>query len=104
MWAEIKALFLGVSKDPQIVAGFRTLILYAIPALVALLTAWAATITDPRYYALVMAALSFMRLVEGAIDRYFKARQNDPRPTPPAGASDPAQLRDLVDQPPRGID
>lgn len=101
MWDTLRQIFLGVSRRPAVVAATRALLLYLIP----LGVLWAIGYLNslgPAYYGLTTLLSPLIRLVgEGLLDEIKKATQNDPRPIPPAGASEPGDLRDLASVPPR---
>jgi len=93
MWQKIKALFVGVGHDPQFVAAFRQFVLYVIPVVVTLGYGYAEQITNPVYYGLAMAFLTFVRSIEGVLDRVWKRDQNAINPPAVAGGADPDILR-----------
>ena len=76
---KFKAVIVGVSTDPQVVAAVRALLLYLVPVVAELVIAWLAGITDPRWLPVIPATVTAIRVLEGAVDRAIKGPQaNNP--------------------------
>ncbi len=86
MMGKIKALIVGIAHDPQFVGAARAFAFYVLPILASLLVGWLSGITDPKWLGVPLAAIPFIRALEGALDRVLKSTQNDTYPQPPAGA------------------
>jgi hypothetical protein len=82
---QLKALFVGVAKDPLVVGAFRALVLYVLPIGAAAGIAYAQEWTDPRLVPLVPLLVALIRALESAIDRSLKPDQNAVNPPPVAG-------------------
>lgn len=81
----LKRMFIGVAKDPMVVACFRAVVLYVLPIGVAATIAYLNEWTDPHLVPLVPLLIALIRAVEGAIDRSMKPDQNAVNPPPVAG-------------------
>lgn len=87
--SKLRALFVGVARDPLVVGATRAILLYLLPVAVMALVAYVQGWTNPRLVPLIPAAIALIRALEAAIDRALKPEQNAVNPPPVAGGGDP---------------
>ena len=93
MMGELKALLIGVERDPKVVAAFRAALLLGVPIAVSALVAWLGDLTDPRWLWLPGIGIPLIRAVgEGVLDQVKKPHSNEANPPPVAGSGGPNPL------------